>query len=125
MIDPKQLHRSSDPETSRMAAGEVLEEGTVARMCKVALDLLLQHPGQTAAELEQLSGLTDGKIRKRLNDLRHRVPPLARTGPDRRCAVTGKLAQTWYAVSAPEPPATRQATLFPDVGRPEHWRAGW
>lgn len=93
LTDPKELHRPSDSPTSVAAAKEMVRSGAAGHMCHVALKHLLARPGSTAAELEEYSGLTDGKIRKRLNDLRKQG--LAVTGMPRRCAVTGKTAQTW------------------------------
>lgn len=67
--------------------------GCLGPRSRQAWDLLVQHPGATAAELEEISGLLDGKVRKRLNDLRR--AGWAHSGAPRRCLVSGKMAQTW------------------------------
>jgi hypothetical protein len=109
MIDRKHLARPEHPVTSHQAAAEVVEDGTVGRMCEIARSLLRSHPGRTAAELEQLSGYGDGKVRKRLNDLRQEGH--AKNGEPKRCSVTGKMAQTWYE-STPAAPPKAQPFLF-------------
>lgn len=91
----KELHRRSDPETSKLAAVDLASSGQRERMAEIALGLVEANPGRTAAELEALSGLTDGKVRKRLNDLWHKGR--IEKGEARKCSVTGKSAQTWWA----------------------------
>ena len=91
------IARDTDPATSHQAASEFAQDGTRSNMMEVAYELIKSNPGKTAAELEQLSGLGDGKVRKRLNDLRH--DHRAQTGEPRKCSVTGKKAQTWYTAA--------------------------
>lgn len=67
--------------------------GSLGQASRRAWDLLVEYPGCTAAELEAVSGLHDGKVRKRLNDLRR--AGWAHSGTPRRCQVSGKMAQTW------------------------------
>lgn len=85
------IARPTDPATSHEAAESVTRDGTRARMMRLALELVQKHPGRTAKELEQLSGHSDGEVRKRL--LRHlgRV----RNGEPRVCGVSGKRAMVW------------------------------
>lgn len=91
-MDPP-ISRNSDPETSHDAAADLTASGARSRMASITLAGLRENPGLTSKELEKLLGFEDGAIRKRLNDLRHLK--LADNGPERRCSITGKTAQTW------------------------------
>jgi hypothetical protein len=91
-----ELARTTDPAESHRAAEQIIADGTRNRMMQVAYNLLKKYPGYTANELEQVSGLIDGKIRKRLNDLRKMG--LAETRGVRVSRVTGKLNACWYAI---------------------------
>jgi hypothetical protein len=99
LFDPIRLARRNDPDTSQQAAAEVVEEGVVARMAATAISCLQRWPDSTASELEAATGLLDGKIRKRLNDLR-RLGRAEKSG-QRPCRVTGRMAYTWRAVEIP------------------------
>jgi hypothetical protein len=91
---PRTLARACDPDTSHQAATEMALSGALGRMARIAWDLLVEYPGATASELEEVSSLGDGKIRKRLNDLRKEG--WAYNQDARRCLITGKMAQTWW-----------------------------
>jgi hypothetical protein len=78
-----------------LAGFDVANDGTQTRMMLVALQALHEHPGLTANELEAVTGLVDGKLRKRLNDLRKKG--LAHKGVSRMSQVSGKLNATWFA----------------------------
>ena len=92
--EPHTLARADDPDTSYQAASEMALSGALARMARIAWDLLVEYPGATASELEEVSNFGDGKIRKRLNDLRKEG--WAYNQDPRRCLITGKMAQTWW-----------------------------
>ena len=112
--DPRELSRTDDPETSHKAAREIVEEGMVGRMMKVALERVKARPGSTAAELG------GGPVRKRLNDLRKLG--LVYNRLSRPCSVTGRHALTWY----PSPSVTERhrpsppGTLFDNTPRYEN-----
>ena len=80
--------------SSRRAEVEITSSGQRRGMAEVAFALLRSHPGRTACELEELAGLRNGQIRKRLNDLLS--AGRAKQGVARRCAVTGKTAREWW-----------------------------
>jgi len=92
--EPHSLSRGDDPDTSHQAASEMCASGALGRMARIAWDLLVEYPGAKASEREEVSSFGDGKIRKRLNDLRRAGWASARD--PRRCLITGKLAQTWW-----------------------------
>lgn len=98
-LTPNQLARSSHPDTSHKAAAEIVDSGKLQHAMKTAEQWLRQMPHSTASELEEASGLTDGKIRKRLNDLKK--VGLAEKGEKRRCRVTGRMAYTWIPSNKP------------------------
>lgn len=81
------------PEEQTTMAADMGITGSLGQASRRAWDLLVEHPGATAAELEAISGLHDGKVRKRLSDLRR--AGWAHSGAPRRCLVSGKMAQTW------------------------------
>lgn len=103
--DPsKQMARRADPGTSHQAARYMVDSGKLGEHCMIALGLVKMNPGKTASELDAIAGSHEGKIRKRLNDLRDKG--WAENGPSRRCARTGRMAQTWR-------PARRRAPTDP------------
>ena len=82
---PHVLARNSDPETSLIAARD---------MELTALNLVLNNPGWTSAELEKRHGFERGQIGKRLSTLVNNGRVIR--GDKRRCEITGKLAFTHY-----------------------------
>jgi len=86
--------RTTDPETSRIAEAQITQDGTRSRACTVALELVRKTPGLTANEYEASIGVSDGRIRKRLNDLLR--DGKVRKGPARVSSVSGKLNETWW-----------------------------
>ncbi len=95
LFDPlPPIARADDPATSQDAAADITEDGTRQRMMQVALAAVRQYPGRTSNELEALTGLGDGKIRKRLTDLED--AGLVRKGVVRVSTVSGKPNTTWW-----------------------------
>lgn len=86
------LARRDDPDTSKEAADDLVESGRLARMERIALDLVAEYPGRTGSELDALSGLREGAVRKRLAKLRE--DGRLRNGEERVCSVTGKKVGT-------------------------------
>jgi len=101
------ISRSTDPLTSSEAAEHIDSTGKRQANKQFALDLLRANPHSTASELDAMVGSGEGKVRKRLGDLRE--DGLAKTTGTRQCRVTGRNAQTWVAVSD-----AKQKTLFDD-----------
>jgi len=68
------ISRTTDPESSKRAAREVVKSGVVASQQKVFLDLVQANPGLTSKCLGVLSGLPDGRFAagRRLADLRRK-----------------------------------------------------
>lgn len=93
------LHRTRDPDTSRAAAFDVVATGTAARMERLALRYITENLGRTARELEVIAGVENGQIRKRLATLRRKGKIV--NGKSRRCQISGRNAQTWFAVEQP------------------------
>ncbi len=89
----RHLARRLDPDTSKEAA-RIIADTTLGKKQQQALALLVEHPGSTSKELEQISGRGDGEVRKRLNDLR--LAGRAHKGQNRKCRITNRLAYTWY-----------------------------
>jgi len=104
---PPPISRSTDPPTSSEAAEHITTTGKRQANKRLALELLRANPNSTASELDAKAGSGEGKIRKRLGDLRE--DGLAKTVGTRVCRVTGRNAQTWVAVSD-----AKQKTLFDD-----------
>ena len=88
----RRLARTSHPDTSHEAAKEVA--GKLGGTSRFAFLWLRRYPGNTASELEYKATISDGRIRKRLNDLR--LKGRAYKGEKRKCRVTGRMAYTWY-----------------------------
>tara|TARA_B100000519_G_scaffold96672_1_gene84147 strand:+ start:5346 stop:5660 length:315 start_codon:yes stop_codon:yes gene_type:complete len=91
---PHVLARNSDPETSLIAAREMAATGQLGNMELTALNLVLNNPGWTSAELEKRHGFERGQIGKRLSTLVNNGRVIR--GDKRRCEITGKLAFTHY-----------------------------
>ena len=92
MIHPRELARSDDPPTSHLAAEQIIE--SLGDHMHRAYELLCGNPGSTAAELDFINASPDGKVRKRLNDLRK--VGLAFTDGTKRCAVSGRTSYRWF-----------------------------
>lgn len=91
-----QLARRTDPPTSHKAAAEVVASGTVSRMGQISYDELARQGPSTSSELERGYGCSDGRLRKRLPELRRQGR--VRIVGVRKCSVTGKTAQVWEAI---------------------------
>ncbi len=101
-------YRTSDPSTSREAAGNHEASGKLSGNCRIVLALLRKHPRSTYAELfaaassQDRETLPDNKeVQRRLNDLR--TAGLARNPikdgevEKRACRVNGSTMQIWEA----------------------------
>ena len=83
--------RATHPETSLEAAAHMGNHASHAE--QEAYEALTRWPSHTAQEIEKKEGVSDGRIRKRLADLRRKGR--AQTGQKRKCRVTGRSAYEW------------------------------
>ena len=90
------LARNSDPETSHKAAREMETSGQLNSDMMTALEAVREFPHRTATELEALLGCRDGKVRKRLAQLR-RLGFIIR-GDTKICPHTRRSCHTWEPV---------------------------
>lgn len=94
-MNPHTLTRTTHPETSRLAAEEVV--GSVALQVFVAVRCVMKSPGSTARELDkEYCPNGERQIGKRLDGAAR--DGLIKRGESRRCKVSGRLAQTWWPV---------------------------
>jgi len=90
------LARSTDPETSHMAAKAL--QVSIGRLQRRVLQLIQEHPDRTARELERIAEAfmsPADTVHKRLSELREMGKIVSRHR--RQCSVTGRIAQTWRA----------------------------
>lgn len=88
--------RRSDPYSSHRAAFEVTASGLAVSQAEWFLHAVRQHPGRTASELAELSGVYDRyQANRRLADLCREG--LVEKG-DARPGLSGRLEVTWVAV---------------------------
>jgi hypothetical protein len=85
--------RPTHPATSMEAAEKMAPK--MGPVTNWALEALRCLPGATASELESFHEVKDGRLRKRLSDLR--AKGLARVVGKRKCRITGMNAQIWEA----------------------------
>ena len=89
---PRTLAHRNDPETSLEAAKDLYNTGTLGRMDLCALNLVMQWPGKTAAELERQHGYEKGQLATRISTLLT-TGKLVR-GDKRKCDISGRSAFT-------------------------------
>jgi len=63
------LSRRSDPPSSKRAAREVMESGTVKNHEDIIIDLLRMYPGRTTKQLAELGPLDRVQIARRMKKL--------------------------------------------------------
>ena len=86
--------RSTDPETSKEAAVRVEVSGVAGDQRYLCHQAVLRHPGMTAAEVAEVTGLERHAPSRRLPELRDER--LVRCGEPRTCRVTGTRCITWW-----------------------------
>jgi len=73
MIQPslnfESLTRRSDPQSSKRAAKEVVENGTVRNHEEIIVDLLRMYPGSTTKQLASYGPLDRVQIARRMKEL--------------------------------------------------------
>jgi hypothetical protein len=109
----RRLARGEHPSTSKMAAKEMASRDRLGEMCGRALHALesfvrVTGRSPTACELEANRLISDGRIRKRLNDLR--LKNLAHKTGKRKCRETGRMAYTWAPGPRPEEETWQEST---------------
>ena len=97
---PTMLARNDDPETSKIAAFDIVASGISARMERLALLLITKFPNSTSRELEAKAILEVGQIRKRLRPLARRG--LISNGTPKTCSRSGRKASTGVVGGAAE-----------------------
>ncbi|KAF1009517.1 MAG: hypothetical protein GAK28_00155 [Luteibacter sp.] len=85
--------RSTDPETSHIAAAEHTASGKRGTNVAAVIDLVRLHPGCTSAELARYSTLTRHEVARRLPEAE--TAGAVQKGPKRRCNCNGTLAVVW------------------------------
>jgi len=88
--------RTTDPQSSHLAAADVEKTGTARTQRQVCLQEVIQNPGQTSAEIAAGLDLERYTPSRRLPELRD--AGLVFNGPDRVCKVRGRISLTWYPV---------------------------
>lgn len=103
------LARTTDPETSHLAAEHVVSSGLHAIQKHQALQAVKNFPGRTSHELAAaIGGGTETRymLARRLADLEHDKKVCK--GGTRDCRITGHKASTWYLVDQ-QPPVAEAA----------------
>jgi hypothetical protein len=91
-MEPKYLYKASDPKPSREAAEHIVASGHVSRMETLAAKLIIENPGRTAREIEQIAGMP-AQLHKRLASIERKG--WIKRGESRRCEVSGRNVTTW------------------------------
>ena len=118
-----EITRKSHPETSFLAAMNLIAWGNLTKHESRAFDLVREFPGRTAAELDAIAGVKKRQIGKRLAGLAKKQK--VRRGKRRMCEENGSLAVTWYlrkckwkcvrmTYPMPSPTPKRLATISDD-----------
>ena len=89
--------RTTDPQTSRLAAEEVEASGGAQAQRDLCLAEVKKQPGRTAAEIGVATGLERHAPSRRLPELRE--ANLVANGRPRICEVTRRLSMTWFPVA--------------------------
>jgi hypothetical protein len=86
--------RSTDVETSHIAAAEYTASGKRGTNVAKVIALVRANPGRTSAELARLSDLTRHEVARRLPEAEK--AGAVYKGPKFRCTVNGTLAVGWW-----------------------------
>lgn len=88
--------RSTDPETSHLAAEENTLSGRRAVQQHAVLAAVMSHPGLTSRELAQAAGMDRYVVARRLPELE--AAKRVHKGEARECRVNKRRAVTWWPV---------------------------
>ncbi len=99
--DSPPIARTTDPETSHVAAENITNSGTRARHAAKILAAIVANPGSTCGELAELTGLHRSAVSKRLPDL-NKAARIFTTGASgaRVCKVQKTRQLVWYTTGA-------------------------
>lgn len=92
----------SDPESSKLAAEEIIDSGGHAAQKQFVLSVLSTHDGATSRELAQYAATIVGRdVNALVHIIGRRLPDLekdkrVRRGAQRMCAVGKRRALTWW-----------------------------
>ena len=102
--------RTLDPDTSKLAAQRVTDNGRAMNNRQLCFDAIVREPGLTSGEVAAITGLDRHEAARRLPELREARPPhnrpLLRNLPStiphwkRTCRITGTPSMTWWLASA-------------------------
>jgi hypothetical protein len=87
------IARNTDPISSHMAAREITLSGARGKQQRLALRVVIEHPGMTSRELAALCSLDRYQMARRLPELEE--AGLVAKGPVRQCKAGGRPAVTW------------------------------
>ena len=85
----ERITRPSHPETSGIAAQQLIDSGSLTKHEKIAMRLVRDNPGKTAYELDAIAvaeGMEPDQIRKRLGGLASSERAKLKRGPKRTCS---------------------------------------
>ena len=100
-MDYPKASRNTDPWTSHAAEAEMTASGKRKKQADMCLQYVIDNPGRTYRELAQISGVDDRNVfSRRLNDLRTKGKVVSEE--PRKCAVSGRSMQVWYATPVQE-----------------------
>ena len=88
------IARSTDPDTSHLAAQHVVQSGVRAHQQHKALAAVRAFPGLTSLELAQAARCCRFQLARRLPELER--DDLVTRGEARTCGVSGRKAATWH-----------------------------
>lgn len=97
LFEEKTLSRRNDPQTSKDAAKDMVSTGKLARAEQFAYFLILNHPGSTAREIEELKELERCTVQRRVAGLVEKG--LVIKGDPKKQS-NGRSAATLYSRSA-------------------------
>lgn len=94
LLSDQPIARSTDPETSHLAAAEVTKSGKRATQQHECLKGVKRYPGRTSAELAAALHIDRYIVARRLPELREAGKVM--NGPARPCGQTRRKAITWF-----------------------------
>ena len=68
---PPPIARPDDPWTSHTAGTAITDSGRRWSLAEICADCVSQHPGLTAGEIGEQTGLGHGRVWRRLSDLKN------------------------------------------------------
>ena len=85
--------RRDGPATSHAAERHMNESGKRKRHQDIIAEFVESHPGHTAAEIGEKTGLGQHECSRRLSEMDQLI---VQRGMQRRCEVKGSMMATWY-----------------------------